>query len=295
VAIARATDVSEPTRPFRWDLVRPDHLGTLLVGTATPDLWFLEELIACAAKVLARSADGELYFVGRSADSVFDLLSGALQATSWANRLHQVPLSLTEDLSGPELGQGVIEQLRAILGAAGLNPASLARGRRPAIIVDLVAYGRTFENVFHELRLWADEESAQWDVIRRKLHFLGITQRERTSPKTWRWQQHADWTEDLPRRAIRNVALDARVWSYFGNSQPKLTASFHRGRWADDDLSSPNHHPKTRQALAEAVAVVEAGRSARTRDMLARHIGREPLMNEPWLRTLASEMRPANG
>jgi hypothetical protein len=75
--------VIEPNRPFRWDLVRPDHLGTLLDSIPEPDLWFLGELIDCAAKVVARSEDGELSFVGRSVDSVFDLLGGALPAP-WA-------------------------------------------------------------------------------------------------------------------------------------------------------------------------------------------------------------------
>jgi len=28
--------------PFRWDLVTPDQLGSLLAGTTQPDLWFLE-------------------------------------------------------------------------------------------------------------------------------------------------------------------------------------------------------------------------------------------------------------
>jgi hypothetical protein len=50
--------VSRPVQPFRWDLVRHDQLGTLLDGTGKPDLWFLDELVPCAASVLARCDDG---------------------------------------------------------------------------------------------------------------------------------------------------------------------------------------------------------------------------------------------
>ena len=39
--------------PFRWDLVTPDQLGSLLAGTSDPDLWFLDDLVECAGKVLA--------------------------------------------------------------------------------------------------------------------------------------------------------------------------------------------------------------------------------------------------
>lgn len=47
---------AEPNRPFRWDLVRPDQLGSLLDGIATPTLPFLDKLVDCAGRVLAQSA-----------------------------------------------------------------------------------------------------------------------------------------------------------------------------------------------------------------------------------------------
>jgi hypothetical protein len=75
--------VPEPIRPFRWDLVRPDQLGSLLDGVEVPQLFFLDGLVECAARVLAQCGDGELYFVGRSVDSLYDLLSGALADTDW--------------------------------------------------------------------------------------------------------------------------------------------------------------------------------------------------------------------
>jgi hypothetical protein len=43
--------------PFRWDLVTPDQLGSLLAGTTEPDLRFLDALVECTGKVLARSGN----------------------------------------------------------------------------------------------------------------------------------------------------------------------------------------------------------------------------------------------
>jgi len=63
------------------------------------------------------------------------------------------------------------------------------------------------------LRVWIDQECEPWNVIRRKLRFIGVTSRAKTSPNTFRWHQHAEWTRQLPARSVRNVSLDHRVWS----------------------------------------------------------------------------------
>ena len=43
--------------------------------------------------MLARSGNGDLVFVGRSLDSMFDLLGGALAGLADDRRLHRLPLS----------------------------------------------------------------------------------------------------------------------------------------------------------------------------------------------------------
>jgi hypothetical protein len=280
--------VTEPNRPYRWDLVRPDQLGELPAGA--PVLWFLDELTACAAKVLARSEDGDLHFVGRSGDSVYDLLSGALTDRS---RLRLLPLSLGM-VGNPRLGPlapGETTQLRANLADAGLSPANLAGGGRPVVFTDLVWTGGTFGTLLNLLRDWAADDGVAWVEVRRRVRFLGITMREESSPKAWRWQQHADWTTDLPASAIRNVSLDARVWSYFGDDQPKLTRSFSREKWTADGVRAPQHDKRTRGALAEALAVVAAGRTPAVRDRMVRELVKEPAIARPWLRALVTELK----
>jgi hypothetical protein len=277
-------------RPFRWDLVRPDQVGSLLDDTREPHLWFLPALIVCAAKVLARSGNGELHFVGRSLDSMHDLLGGALERTSWQDRLHQLPMSLKprEDFTPKETAL-----LRENLAAAGITPYRLARGTRPTVFADLVYEGETFTELYRQLRRWIAEEREAWPVIRRKLRFVGVTPRERVRPDAWRWQRTADasWTAELPAASVQNVSLMPDVWFYFGNHQPKLTPSFPRQRWTDETVRTPDHGDATRRALAEAFALVDAGLSAATRAQLVRHVTGEPAMAESWLRTLVTELR----
>jgi len=279
----------EPNRPFRWDLVRPDQLGSLLDAIEEPDLFFLDDLVECAARVLAQCGDGELYFVGRSVDSLFDLLSGALADTDWRSRLHPLPLSLFQ-ANGRDLTAAELRQLRTNLAADGLAPADLVRGR-PTVFVDLVYQGSTFENLYAVLRRWIDDDRAQWAVIRRQLRFVGITARTKTSPNTWRWHQHADFAEELPAAAIRNVSIDGRLWSYFGDYQPKTAASFRRQAWSDPDVTDPRRDEKTRFALAQAVRLVERARTPEVRRQLADRLTREPAVNERWLRDLQLAVR----
>jgi hypothetical protein len=84
--------VTRSNVPFRWDLVTPDQLGSLIAGTDAPDLWFLDDLTGCTGKVLARSGNGDLVFVGRSLDSMFDLLGGVFAGRA-EPRLMRLPFS----------------------------------------------------------------------------------------------------------------------------------------------------------------------------------------------------------
>lgn len=287
---------SGESTPFRWDLVTPDQLGSLLSGVTEPDLWFLDELVACAGKVLARSGNGDLVFVGRSLDSMYDLLSGALADCGECRALRRLPLSFQRPgvasgrrwrrrpLTAPER-----RQARLILATAGVTPRSLARRERPATFVDVVHRGSTFTELFELLRAWIADERESWPVIRRKLRFVGVTSRTKTSPNTYRWQQHASWTRELPARAVANVSLHPWVWSYLADQQTKLTRSFRPEQWLAQ-APGPSRDERTRHALAEAAALVAYGRSRSGRRALARAIGREPALAQPWLRTLVTSL-----
>lgn len=281
--------------PFRWDLVTPDQLGSLPAGATPPGLGFLDDLVGCAGKVLARSGNGDLVFVGRSLDSMFDLFGGAFAGLAAGPRIHRLPLSFqrpavparrprARPLTGAEQAGA-----RRILAGLGLTPHGLARRDRPATFVDVVHRGSTFTELFTLLRDWIDEEREPWPVIRRKVRFVGVTSETGTSPNAYRWQQHAPWTRLLPARSVANVSLDPWTWQYLGDHQVKLTRTFRPEHWSAD-VDGPDRDERTRQAIAEAVAVVAYGRSRAGRRALARAVGREPALAEPWLRTLVTAL-----
>ncbi|MDT0330453.1 hypothetical protein [Nocardiopsis lambiniae] len=278
----------EPNLPFRWDVER-DHTGSL-TEPVRPDGTYVDALVECAAKVLARSADRDLYFVGRSPDSLYDLLHGVLADTPHRDRVHRLPLSLY-GCDGGNLTPTERAQLRVNLTAQGITPARLVGGGRAIVFCDLVNEGSTFENLHRELTAWADDERADRNRIRGRIGYLGIVAREKTSPNTWRWQQHAPWVEELPSRAVRNVSIPGWLWGFLGNVQPKTEPSFRRTRWADPEVARPRHDERTRAALSAAVALHDRGRDPEVRDAFRQALTADPAFREPWLRTLAHSLR----
>ncbi|SDM54184.1 hypothetical protein SAMN04488074_12329 [Lentzea albidocapillata subsp. violacea] len=270
--------------PFRWDLVTPDQLGSLLDDVVEPDTWYLAELAECAGRVLARSGNGDLVFVGRSLDSMFDLLGGALEGTSRV--LHRLPVSFDRSR---EIAHADVPRARELAAEIGITPAALARRDRPVTFVDVVWAGGTFGKLFGLLDDWIAEERETWPAIRRKLRFVGVTSRTATSPNVRRWQQDADWTRRLPAASVLNVSLDPQVWDYLGNDQIKLTWPYQLHRWREY-LREAKRDEHTRMALAEAVRLVELGRTKEVRRMIARAMDGEPALTEPWLRTLRSQL-----
>jgi hypothetical protein len=180
-------------------------------------------------------------------------------------------------------------QARRVLAEVGVDPHSLARRGRPVTFVDVVHRGPTFTELYALLRAWIDDDRGAWPVIRRKLRFVGVTSRTKISPNTFRWQKHASWTSQLPARAVVNVSLDPYVWGYFGNGQTKLTRSYRPELWLADG-EGPRRDEQTRDALAEATALVLYGRSPAGRRALARAMVSEPALRESWLRTLTGQL-----
>jgi hypothetical protein len=275
--------------------VTPDQLGSLLAGTTEPDLWFLDALVESAAKVLARSGGGDLVFVGRSLDSMFDLLGGALAQTDvvlsrfpisfdrgWVAdarwRYRRAPLSVAERTAA-----------HLLLADIGVTPYGLARRAKPVAFVDVVDEGSTFTEMYTLLRDWIDDERGPWVTIRQKIRFVGVTVRGKTSPNKYRWQQQVAWTRELPAGSVVNVSLDGAVWRYFGNQQVKLNQSFIPEEWVAD-APAVDRDDETRQALAEAVALVSYGRTVQGRRALARGTDREPALAQSWLRSLVTQL-----
>jgi hypothetical protein len=284
--------------PFRWDVSRREQLGRLLKAELPPvPPWsggrgmraLLPELRPCAAGVVARAGDARLVFVGRSLENVFDYLSGILSHTEWPGRCELLLVSLRKnDDRGSNAARAA---LRAQFGAAGLAPAAIAASPRPVCFVDLVHSGATFGRLSDELARWARDEGVDVNAMRRRVRFVGITERGKNSPNAWRWFQRVEWRKDYPRSALRGLSVPYWTWTTWGDIQEKTVPSHRQARWGSDDMHQPPRDPEHLRALRLAVKLHERGRTREERERFCAELVGRREMREPWLRSLVVQIR----
>lgn len=294
-------DTHEFELPFRWDIHQRATLGSLLDGPRKeipeggPPPYMplgepphyptsaLAEMSGDCARIIALSNNADLYFVGRSLESLFDYLSGLLSDTDWAERLWLLQFSW---YGKPIIKASELAGLQYYFEYLELDPFHLARRRYPIAFVDVVASGRTFGNLVAFLRQWAAEAGVDWNAARRKIRILGLTRRAKSSPKTWRWQQHISWRDLLPRRSIKSIAIPEGLWDYFGNWQEKTTKSYTHARWGSNTAAQPDHGEEHLLALRLAVQCFDWGRQKTQRELFARQLSAERAMAYGWFRDL---------
>jgi hypothetical protein len=281
-------------QPFRWNITNQIYLGSLVKGEkAAVYKGFFDQILPCCARVLAFAGDADLTFVGRSPESIFDHLSGLLFKSSWFDRLELLQFSMRfyNEAETRKKYPNAIEAMRAYLDQLNLHPSALAVRPRPVVFVDLVASGDTFNSLIMLLYKWSREVQIDWNTVRRKIRLVGITERTKTSPKTWRWQQHAEWVKLLKAGSIKNVSIPVDLWRYLGNYQFKVTRSYTPALWGDPDAATPNHSDEQLKALRLAYDIFEYGKTKERREEFASIMVEESAMKQRWFRALVQEVR----
>ncbi len=279
--------------PFRWNIAKREQLGSYVCGDAAPlDAEHLKSVRRACARILALSDGADLAFVGRSPENFFDYLCGAFDGVDGAPALHLVPFSMRW-LPGGDVGsvdRAKRDALYASFAAAGVDPAAIAAGARGLALVDLVAYGGTMESLVKLLHDHAARDGVDWNAVQRRLTILGVLSRAKNSPNTWRWQQNQDWLDLIPDATIKNVSAAADFLSRLAGDQPKVTRSFHAGRWGEDQSAAPPTADQ-RAALNLAVQLYDAGRAKPERAALAALIAAAPEMRQPATRSLVTALK----
>src|SRR5580704_17106085 len=117
-----------------------------------------DRLLRCAANVLRAGDVSDFVFVGRSLESVYDLLSGVLSRTTWYDRVQLLQLSLRNH-SPEEFHQCCPDRavsLWSYFRACQLTPQQIVERPRPVVFIDVVDRGSTFDSLSRLLRFWSD-------------------------------------------------------------------------------------------------------------------------------------------
>jgi hypothetical protein len=181
--------------------------------------------------------------------------------------------------------------MRNYLQHLGLHPETIATKNHPIAFVDLVASSDTFGRLVTFLFNWSNEIKFDWNAVKRRIRIIGITERKKTSPKTWRWQQHSDWISLLGKRAVKNVSISYDLWNYLGNYQQKVSLSYTPSRWGDPSLAVPSYSQDQLMALRLAFDLFELGRTEEKREEFASLLTKEISMKHDWFRDLVIELR----
>ena len=285
------------SKPFRWDITKREQLPSWVHGISEFDPYaeFVDDLQRCCSRILSFCDNADLIFVGRSPESIFDYLSGLFAETSWKDRLVLLNLSVRFWNIG-QLQQeypDALPNFRDQMSSAGLDPKGIISAPQPIAFVDLVSSGSTLGDLTTLLVDWAKTEKLDVPALRRKLRYVGIVERTKTSPNTWRWQQHVDWAKDFPTSVIKNVSVPYWLWTYLGNFQDKVSLTNPPSRWGDVILEKPPRQPENLRALRLAVYLYDLGRSAEHRDRFSRLLTDEVGMRHDWFRSFVVEFRRA--
>jgi hypothetical protein len=181
--------------------------------------------------------------------------------------------------------------LASYFAAERLDPNAIATRAKAVTFIDVVFSGSTFGDLVGYLKLWNKQHQGDWNSVQRRLRFVGLTQRKKTSPKTWRWQQHQDWLAWVPDTNVKNVSVPRWAWEWMGGGLPKLTPSHTVNRWT---LLRGGGAPRNREQLVAvqlACRLYDLGRAREERLALAATIASLRDMRDPWLRTLVLKLR----
>ena len=277
-------------KPFRWDLSRREQLGSLVAGPGMRTFaGYADELEDCCAKIVARSEGRGLVFVGRSPENFFDYLSGVFQGTSFESRVHLLQLSnrFENQATLRREQPGAIEGLREYFRAMELSPADII-GSEGVAFADLVYSGGTFEYLYEFLEQWCEESGLSSKQLAMKVSIVGVTERTKNSPNTWRWQQHAPWLKGKPGLVVRNVSVSRELWNLLGNYQQKTTMPYGPSSWRTGSARPPLD-TDTLQALSHAYALYQQGVAQKRR--FAARLSGLPEMRYSGVRTLVNQLR----
>ncbi|MBU2714522.1 hypothetical protein, partial [Zooshikella harenae] len=169
------------------------------------------------------------------------------------------------------------------------SPAQIISEPTGICFSDLVAWGGTFERLFEFIQKWVLEYKQDFPAVVGKLSFLGITQRTKNSPNTWRWQQNASWVKEHPKLTVKNVSIPVELWDYLGNRQAKVAKTNYPERWGGHEIVSPPREDGNLKALKQAYQIYSLGIEQKRE--FAEKLASTQEFKDAWLRSLVNELK----
>lgn len=276
------------SKPFRWNIEKRNELGSLInEGSIEIERDFILELIESIARIIAFSDNSKIFFIGRSPENYFDFLKGVY----CENRRLKQQINLFQ-FSGRRIKHNELtnyyspklSELRNQMSSIGLSPKQILSCKYNTALVDLVYSGSTMQNLITILKHWANQEKSDWNNTKTKLRIVGITERTKNSPYTWRWQQQTDSLEILAGIKIKNVSVSRGFWTELGDDQSKVTPSNSISKWDTNELTKPIINKEHIEGLNFAFNLNNLGKNKKVKNYLKAKMNEQSEMNYKWFK-----------
>lgn len=272
-------------KPFRWNLKKKEQLGGLLTGKRSPHYsGYINDIRKYSAQIFGRSEDRRMIFVGRSPANIFDYLSGVFQDTLLDDRIENLNISnrfyeinkLAKEI--PDSYSSLKEHFKSL----SLSPMQLISSKRGICFVDLVSEGSTFDRLYEFIHKWSNEEKVDSAAVWNKIKFLGLTNKTKNSPNTYRWSQDAIWLEDKVDIKAQSISIPWQMWDHMGNYQSKSSNTNKPEMWNDENILLPPREKERLEALRTAYDIYLIGLQETA--TFSKEIAKTPEYKEKWIR-----------
>ena len=272
-------------KPFRWNIEKRNELGSLVNDTPNGiDGEFLNELIKTTSRIIAFSDNSRLFFVGRSPENYFDFLKGIYLNKDEKSDLLNLFQFSGRHLDDDSTNKKSIKNLKEYMNNIDLSPEGILKSERNTVLIDLVYTGSTMRNLISIIREWSTDEKTDWNGIKRKLRIVGITERTKNSPNTWRWHQQAKSIDILDGIQVKNVSVTWKFWSELGNNQSKVTPSNSPEKWDKEQITQPKINEHYLEGLNFAYNLSSLGQNKEIKAKLKNEMQKQNEMKNKWFK-----------
>lgn len=248
---------------------------------------YINDIIKTSAKILNYCRDGELFFIGRSPENIYDFLLGALDSP-WNEKLHLVLLSMEGYEDYKSLLSGQKKAIQCYLTNCGLHPQTIISRKKRTCIVDFTCRATTIDNFLLFMEKWTLEEKLSLGCMQGKIETILIQkQSDFDSSKNELFDAHFINYYGWNKNSFHVIATDDSFWLDCCENLEKITLSYIVVQWGDEEYIEAMNLPDPK-GKEHAYVSYSYGRSKHGRKLLISHLIKQHSMQFLWFRNLLS-------
>jgi hypothetical protein len=201
------------------------------------------QIVEAAARVIEKCFNGNIYFIGRSPEYIYDYLRSALKdLKAWRDRCRLVIISTAKAPGYMDLTEEARDGLKTYLEKEGLSPGNIIRGRKRTCLVDFLFSGRTITVLVNFLFNWCIElKLNRQDLLYKIDAIMFITRSDKERLRRISVMDlfpNAFWINScgFGQRSFFPVSVDDEFWFECAENEPKITDSYTHTEWGDEGV-----------------------------------------------------------